>query len=299
MALRQLYACHEEFPDNKEISYMVDDLMRSFAREEENLSGNFRRTSASEAIKELEHPYTQHAFLGFKSNEAFFKRFDSQIERVENEKASKKSRRKKPAVKIENIDKIVVVNPMYKKVDVRKRQKVRHIEAEEKLLGINDKINLAARKLDLKTDIINMNILSSSQVAAIQNNSILNDWIDEHMRSEGDMVSPIYNEVAELATQYKTDHFVWLGTMTLTHRRHAGRRVTMILGSAIVPAVAPLLLPTAFSPKGKTLYFALAFNVRTQAVEVADVRQMNMKDTNVLMQSNIYYTLFRIKNLTK
>jgi hypothetical protein len=188
---------------------------------------------------------------------------------------------------------------MYKKVDVRKSQKVRHIEAEQKLLEINGKIALAARKLDLKTDIINMNTLSSSQVTAIQNNSILNDWIDEHMRSEGDMVSPIYNEVVDLATQYKTDHFVWMGTMTMTHRRHAGRKVTLILGSVIVPAIAPLLLPTAFSPKGKTLYFALAFNVRTQAVEVADVRQMNTKDTNVLLQSNIYYTLFRLKNLSK
>jgi hypothetical protein len=51
------------------------------------------------------------------------------------------------------------------------------------------------------------------------------------------------------------------------------------------------------TPKGATLYFALTFNVRTQALELVDVRTMNMRDTKSLLQSNIYYTLFQLKKV--
>jgi hypothetical protein len=50
------------------------------------------------------------------------------------------------------------------------------------------------------------------------------------------------------------------------------------------------------SAQRRTMYFALAFNVRTEELEFIDMRQMSMKDTPFLMQSNIYYTLFKLKN---
>jgi hypothetical protein len=61
--------------------------------------------------------------------------------------------------------------------------------------------------------------------------------------------------------------------------------------------VAPLLLPKVFIPKGRTLYFGLVFNVLTQQLEMVDMRNMPARDTPHILQSNIYYTLLKLKKV--
>ena len=297
LAIRHLYKCLEEEPENREIAVMLNDAIRSFAKEEYDLEKKFLRNASDKEIADLRYPYTQHAFTGFKNNAAFFEIFDKQLALAQKDSDGNSFRKKKKRKekKLLNVDKVVVVNPMYKKIDTRKRQKMRHIESEEVLTQIDQKIWDAAGRLNMKADIINPNNLSSARVNVMQSNSILNDWIDEQMRFEDAHVSPIYNEIIALADTYKTDHFVWMGEFTMTRKRRG--KFFLVAGSVITPAIAPLLGTMAFTPKGSTLYFALAFNVRTQALELVDVRAMKMRDTHSLLQSNIYYTLFQLKKV--
>jgi hypothetical protein len=298
MAMRELNKCLEAEPENKEISLMLSDIIRSMAEEEDDFEDGFLRTAGEKEIPELEHPYTQYAFLDFKDSNKFFDRFDKQVSIVRKEIAdSKRITRKKKKAKVNekpiDVNKVVVVNPIYKKIDTRKKQRIRHIEAEEVLLDIDDKIGVAAGKLDLGSEVINPNNLTSGSIRTMQSNSILNDWIDEQMRSEKLQVSPIYNEIIALADSYKTDHFVWMGGVTVTRKRHG--KAWLVLASAAAPPAAPLLLPLVFTPKGRNLYFSLVFNVRTQALEVVDVRAMSVRDNANILQSNIYYTLLKLK----
>lgn len=299
MAIRHLYKCLEETPDNAEISLMLNDMLYTLAEAESDLAKYFVRKASDKEIAELKHPYTQYAFLDFKDSDAFFKVFDKQVARAKRDDTVKTSRKKKKKAArstLLNVDKIVVVNPMYRKVDTRKKQKVRHIESEEVLVNIDEKIRGVADKLDMKVDIINPNNLSSSKVSVLQSNSILNDWIDEQLRSEYDTrVSPIYNEVVALADSYKTDHFVWMGELTLTYRSHG--RGFFVVGSLMFPAATPVFATLFAAPRGMTLYFGLVFNVRTQAAELVDIRRMWSRDTAVLLQSNMYYTLFKLKKV--
>lgn len=292
LALRQLYACQETAPENVEISLMVKDLMTAFSKEHENINSNFLRTAKDNPLKDLKYSYTQYAFLDFKNSAAFFELLDKNVA-VKQEKPAEKKRRKRKSLKALNINKVVIVNPIYKKIDTRKRQKARHIESEEVLININEKIYDAASKLSMKTDIINPNTMTSGQISQMQSNSILNDWIDERMRSHHNMISPIYNEMVVLSDKHKTDHFVWMGGLSVKSRKPF--KAMYILGSIIVPATAPWTAAYMFTPDSRTLYFALAFNVRTQELELADVRQMHMKDNAAMLQSNIYYTLFSLK----
>lgn len=297
-AMRELNKCLEAAPDNKEIALMLNDLIRSLAAEQEDLEESFVRTASEKDVPELEYPYTQYAFLDFKDSDKFFDRFDNQIAIVRKEIAEdKKISRKKKKVKVKEkpleVNKVVVVNPIYKKIDARKKQRVRHIEAEEVLLNIDEKIGVAAGKLDLSSEVINPNNLTSGSIRTMQSNSILNDWIDEQMRSEKLQVSSIYNEITTLADSYKTDHFVWMGGVTVTRKRRG--KMWLVLASAAVPPAAPLLIPLVFTPKGRNLYFSLVFNVRTQALEVVDVRSMSVRDNANILQSNIYYTLLKLK----
>ncbi len=298
LAIRHLYKCLEEEPNNKEIAVMLNDVIRSLDKDAYDLEKKFLRNASDKEIADLRYPYTQHAFTGFKNNAAFFEILDKQIALADKEDNGNSFRKKKKRAKdkkLLNVDKVVVVNPMYKKIDTRKRQKMRHIESEKVLTQIDQKIWDAAGRLNMKADIINPNNLSSARVNVMQSNSILNDWIDEQMRFEDARVSPIYNEIIALADTYKTDHFVWMGEFTMTRKRRG--KGFLIAGAIITPAMAPLFATMVATPKGATLYFALTFNVRTQALELVDVRTMNMRDTKSLLQSNIYYTLFQLKKV--
>jgi beta-barrel assembly-enhancing protease len=294
LAIKQLSECLEASPGNVEISLMLNDIIGKFAREENDLSKRFLRNSSQKEIKQLRYSYTQNAFLQLKNPESFFKNFDMQVE-LAGKKDDEKSKRKK-RLKHEPLDvnKIVFVNPVYKKLDRRKKQKARHAESEAILIGINDKINEAAGKLNIATDIINPNNLTSADIKGMQSNAILNDWINEYMNSgESKRVSPIHNEALALANLYKTDHFVWMGAMSVI-RKNRGKVLYSLTGIAL-PSTIPLSLAKLFVPHGNTLYFALAFNLRTHQLELLDLRVMAMRDTESLMLSNIYYTLFKLK----
>jgi hypothetical protein len=293
LALRQLYKAKEANPDNAEMSLMVNHLMQVFAGKHEGILTGYLRSPSQKKITDLTEPYTQYAFLDFSDVNVFATLFDKQAEIAKNNSAAKSDRKKQKARHL-NINKVVIVKPLYKKVDTRKKQKIRHVESEEVLVNINDKINDAASELGMKVDIINPNKLSGMQITLMQNNSIMNDWIDEQMRSADDQtVSPIYNEVLALANAYNTDHFAWIGALAMRHKTPG--KAYAVLGAVILPAVAPWALAYMVSPKGKTLYFAIVFNVRTQELELLDVRPIAMKDSETLLQSNIYYTLSMLK----
>jgi hypothetical protein len=293
LAIRQLYFCAEATPDNKEITFMLQHLISTFSEDNDGAGQHFLRTTRAKPNENLPHAYTQFAFLDFKNTTAFFELFDKSIS-VKKKDGDKEDKKKKKHERGSlNVNKVVVVNPVYRMVDIRKKQKVRHMQAEEVLVNINDKIYDAASKLNMKTDIINPNTMTSGQASQMQSNSVLNDWISEQMLSDKPSVSPIYNEMLMLAEKHKTNHFMWMGCLTVKGERKG--KGFLIIGTAIVPALAPWTVPPFFIAQSKTLYFALVFDVSTQKLELLDLRQMNMKDNKSLLQSNIYYTLFKIK----
>jgi beta-barrel assembly-enhancing protease len=295
LAIRELYRCKELAPDNQEISLMVNDLMADFGSNYSGAAKNFLRASSDKPLEDLEQAsYTQYAFLDLKDKKAFFQLLEKQA--AEKKTPEKKSRKRKRSAKPAplNISKVVVVNPVYRKLDTRKKQRMRHVDAEKVLTNINDKILNAASALEMKTDIINPNRLTSSQVALMQDNSIMNDWIDEQMRSgDNRMISPIYNEVLGIADAHKTDHFAWMGGFSVRHRIRS--KGWAVIAALIAPAITPVSAVHVVRPQGKTMYFALVFDVRKQELEMVDLRYMGIKDSELLLQSNIYYTLFKLK----
>ena len=304
LAIRELYRCLELSPDNEELSLMVDDLTRSFAFHEDiDLSEEFKRSASEKDISELDYPYTQYAFIGFRDVPAFFTRFEKNLSVAAKLKKESKIRKRKKKQrhsrkdKLIDVSKVVVVNPFYKKYDLHKRQKARHQESEEVLVNINDKISEAGGRLDLSTEVLNTHAMSSSQVNIMRSNSVLNDWIDEKMRSDYEgMISPIHNEAVALSAAHKTEYFAWVGGMTFKSRKHA-KFFYALVGATVTP-VAPLSLIYLGSREKRTLYYGLVFNIRNERLEVADFRTMPLKDNGHMMRSNLYYTLFKLKKST-
>lgn len=298
LAMRELNKCYEAYPESEELPLMLKDLTYQFAKRFDDAREDFRRTANAKTLEGLEHPYTQHAFLDFRDNAAFFKLFDDAYTKAKAKEEPANSKRKKQPKHIAlNVNKVVVVTPMYVVADQRerKKEKINLAAGEEVLININDKILEAASELGMKADVINPNKVSSSQVAMMQSNSLVNDWIDEQSRSDEEgMISPIYNEINALAKQHQTEHFMWMGGISV--RQPKRLRFLAVMSTIWVPPLLPLTAGYLAAPRGKSLYFAVAFNVKTQKVELVDVRAMQMRGTSYLLQSNIYYTLFNLKH---
>jgi hypothetical protein len=303
LALRYLYPLHVKYPQNEELELMTRDLLVELALKDEQAERRFARLDqpASEHFKNEDWAYLQFAFSDFQDQPAFYTLFDDIMGRVRTaqkeleggRKKNKQLERPKPAV-----DKVLVVQPVYQKVDHRKKKSIRHEASEDVLVSLNDKIRLAADKLQMQATLINTNTIASSEIALFNNHIIVQDWLREKLQHETpDGVSPIHNELREVMKQHDTDYLVWMGGLSLTERN------TGLLSYALLSLLSPIFvapaLYTAFVPKKHTFFFAFTFDTRRESLLANDVRLMKMKDNNPLLQSNIYYTLFKLKHPKK
>jgi hypothetical protein len=294
LAMRELYKSFET-SGSAGVGFMLRDIMHSL-NNEDDLREKFVRPGARSAINPSDYRYTQFAFADVADPSRFFDLLDAEL--AGKEASQKKKSRYKIIDNANNggIGKIVVVNPRYRKIDRRKKQRTRHVESEKVVIDINEKIHASAGRLDLLSEILNVNTLTTTEARTMQSNSILSDWLQEQFRSgEHPMISPIYDEVLDVARIHKTEHFLWMGCLSVIEKKRG--KVYAIAPAVFMPSIAPIGLAYLIAPKGKTFYFALLFNVKTQELELSDVRAMSMKDSGSLLESNIYYTLFRLKQL--
>ncbi len=91
LAIRELYKCLSYRQTTKNLA-MVDDLTQTWAVNEDiDLSEEFKRSASQKDITELDHPYTQYAFIGFRDVPAFFSRFDNNLSIAKKRKDEKRS----------------------------------------------------------------------------------------------------------------------------------------------------------------------------------------------------------------
>jgi beta-barrel assembly-enhancing protease len=299
LAMRLLSQCLDKNPENAELDLMLRDIVREVGREED-LSDKFFFPGLTRKNNDLPYPYTQYAFVDVARPSWLLELVRNEMKNIKREKPFRVKKIQSdatPKMQI-NVDKVVVVNPRYRKVDPRKKQRTRHVQAEKVIIDINEKIHASAGRLNLLSEILNTNTLTPTEVRTMQSNSILSDWLQEQFRS-GDhrMVSPVYNEIVEVARTHKTDHFLWIGCASVIQKKRG--KGFAIASAVLVPSLSPLSAAYLLAPRGKTFYFALLFNVRTQQLELSDIRIMSMKDSSSLLESNIYYTLFKVRDLNR
>jgi beta-barrel assembly-enhancing protease len=296
LAIRYLYQCYESDPHNAGLELMLKDLIHTFGATE-NMTSKFARPG-DKNNDESPVPYTLFAFQRFKDQKKFFAFFDETLRKARKgiDQPKQLWGRHLEMQEASDISKIVVVNPKYRKIDRRKKQRTRHIEAEKVVIDMNEKIHASAGRLDLQSEILNPNTLTRTEVRTMQSNSVLTDWLQEQFRS-GDhrMVSPIHNEMLEIARTHRTEHFLWIGCTSVIQKKRA--KGVAVASALILPSISPFSAAYLVTPRGRTFYFALLFNVRTQQLELSDLRMISMKDSPSLLESNLYYTLFRVKDL--
>ncbi|MTI22555.1 hypothetical protein E1176_16100 [Fulvivirga sp. RKSG066] len=280
LALKNTYELYHENPNDEELKLMTQDLVDRLKSEDKNIENK---------LFNKEGHFNSHAFDAITGKEELRKSFKTRAKKPTSRKRSRK--KKKPA----KINKTLVINPLYIKIDERKKNAVRFADSEDVLVGMTAKVHKASQRLKMKNAYINTNSINRNDIEEFRNHAVVNEWLSEKfMASDSSKISPIHNELKAVIDSYGVNHITWMGAVSVT-QKVKGKGI--LIGTAILmPVLAPISIVGLFTPDRDTIYLSLTFNADTERVVSADVRKMNLKDSESLLQSNIYYSLFKLKH---
>jgi beta-barrel assembly-enhancing protease len=252
--------------------------------------------------------YWHYAFSEFLDNNEFVKTMEEGIKKhqenneieiyyntIEGKKAwAKYEKRRENGLKL-GIDKIVIINPFYKKIDVRGKVETEYIETEEGQVNFKEIIKKIAPKSSLKVDILDISNLTEKQINQMNDIRFLNDWFSEQVDKFNLTLTPCSQQaiIDSIAKGYSTDFFLWTGVVSI-HESNK-EKLLQLAYSVFLPPFLPLKLVEALQPNYEMLYFAILYDVKTGKREVINFDYFYKKDTNTMLKSHLYDTFTQIK----
>ncbi len=196
------------------------------------------------------------------------------------------------------IDKIVIVDPFYMKMDMRKKEKVSYFSGEDKLKEFHHLLENNAMKLKLEAEILNPSMFEEGDVNKYNDLSFINDWVGERL-NHGD-----FNQALVLSSEYKdelkkrfgTEYFMWTGTVSIREKK---RNIGTAIAASILIYSLPWTIPYIILPKYNTYFYSVLFNVETGRIELFSEHELDLKDNEDLLNATIYDTFYQIKSSPK
>lgn len=337
LALRYSFGVLEKFPNDKEIEYIVHDLFTELSKKHKDssifyddaektdpptsqidTSENLLVVSKYEKIKQEKggvgvggYEYWRYAFVDYLQNEKFKEGYEAglaELKRQEDIRDYNKSREGYRALKKERkleerkghalgIDKVVLVNPTYLQLDVRKNKEgVRYIKTEIGQENLHQIMEEMADRSNLGIEIMDVTDLKKSDVDKFNEIRFLNDWFNDQVRRYDLSLTQGLNqaEVDKIADKYGTDYFLWTGVVSLRERN---RKVfwTDAFWLYAFPAL-PFVIYSKVRPRYDMMYYAILFDIKTGRRQVLKFDFFDKQDTNDLLKAHTFDTFSQISN---
>lgn len=284
----------------------LSDFKNAFAattdtlKKQEPVKSNskYDKIKSSEGIKNSDVAYWRFAYVRFMNDESFQALFNDRKKakgEATSGSAGNKSKNDEFAL---GIDKTVIVNPLYMKVDETSRVPVKYIAAEALRIDLRDKIMQCADLLKIHVDYLESKTFEEKDVDAFNDVAVLNNWISEELDHEGVPVINSNNEAMQkLVGKYKTDYFSWFGVISYKEKKQ-GVGGKILLSLIILPAL-PFTIADAVKPDYSTAVFSLVANGRSGNLEMQYFNAVDAKDLTSIQKSNLYYIMQQMKNKLK
>ena len=305
------------FFDKSKEQLMVEEKIDTITDTEESLEGlskyeKIRRKKVVKEIKSEEH-FLKYALVDLMNDNDFIDAFDQQLDAYEKDQAEnsedyaaiKAKRRKKRKErrtirrkgKALGIDKIVLVDPMYRVIDQRRNTKVSYLASEESQLNYIENLGRNADVAELQVSILNTKKLKVSDIEKFNDHAILNEWLSELLDHDGnDMELTVGNQeyVQYLTEKYNTKYFAWTGVISI--RRSKGPEMFWLLVGGVGSIyLLPYSLYKLFTPDYDSFYYMVLFDIETGKAEFVQQKYMDAKDAKDIINSNLYDSFHQIK----
>jgi len=253
--------------------------------------------------------YTTYAFVEF-MNEPWFKqdfleaekhKDDVEADRLNAENLLNNGRyywTKKKQFAL-GIDKAIVIDPYYARVDARKKDQYKFLESESGQVDFAERLKLNAKKAKLDLNVLSTKDLDASETDKINDIAVMQEYISDRLATPSDVDLPYceHDRVKAIAAKYGSDYFIYTGAISLTEKSRA--KAGLIVMSILVPPTIVFNIPNLVSAGQYTLYFTLVYDVKTDELKMVSSRELNNSTNPVLLNSHMYDVLHQVKTTAK
>jgi hypothetical protein len=195
--------------------------------------------------------------------------FTSYSANSRNNYAGSRNRNIKSEIKIE---KVLLLEPFYIKIDETKREEIQYITSDEKQEGYNATVNKCAQLLNLQLITIDPGILNANEVDKINDYSVINDWFDEKFDSDKEKCVILNtNDINDVISKYGTQYVLKTGIATVTNR----------------------------NGKNKTFFYGFLFDIKKNELIYRKYENFKSSDKNDLVNAKTYQMMFELKHPIK
>lgn len=252
-------------------------------------------------------PFTAYAFIEYMQDGKLQRDFEKASKEKEDKESinldatrNRYNRKEYNKVFALGIDKIVIVDPYYARIDAQKKEKLKYLETEGGQVDFVERLKLNAKKAKLEVEVLNTKNLVESETEKMNEISVLDEYISERLSHENDIEIPYAERerVQEIAKKYDTKYFMWTGAVALSN--NSGRRTAgLIVLSVLMPPSMLFTLPRLINGGFNTVYFSLVYNVETDELKYATYRDVQNRTKGYILNSHIYDSFNQIKSKKK
>jgi len=198
------------------------------------------------------------------------------------------------------IDTVIIVNPFYTRIDLRKDNAVEYVSGEEGELDYLEIVKKNAALAGVHVEILDPLLMQSNSTDAFNKLRALNDWFSEQM-DFGSINMPGYEQllIDSIATAYGTDYFMWTGIVSLRSKQKLLGPIVSILVSPVFFPLLPYGIYELLSPEYEFFYLSLLYNVKTREADVLKFSLLHRNDSPAILNAHTYEILYRLSKKGK
>jgi hypothetical protein len=262
-----------------------------------------QENTKQQEVKEGKGYYAQYAIVDY-YNEPWVKEYFVEAEKTKDEKKSEELVMGKHST-VSNkvyelgIEKVLVINPYYAKIDgnvSKKKNTTKYLQSEDGQIDFSERLKLNAKKAKLDMEILDSKKLSDSEVEKMNDITELENYISERLEVPSDvqMLYPERERIEMLARKYNTDYFLWTGVVSYDEFRRS--KVGLAVMSAVMPFMLPFTLSSLINRGHYTYYFNMMYDVKNDRVKMVNFRQVNCHTGPGILNSHIFDTFEQIRS---
>jgi hypothetical protein len=299
---------HQEFPESKGLELMARDMIEDIVIYQIEEPFEFFKKERVGKLAKADSTFARYGFGDLIDNETikkwlengqkYRKKFADNDEYYDSKEGQKEQRKKKRQDRTKGkslgIEKVTFINPMYVEINARKETAYRFVESEATQKKFKEWIRDNGERLDLNTEILDVNNLSSStkSIEEYRNLVIMSDWIDEYLTHDMFMINSNYDEAVAIADKQGSDYFAYAGAISYRNYFNA---MQMYAGIGYYIFVPPLGVKALIKSSYETLHFNLVFDVRQNKKVLSEVNFANYKGKDMIIRQNLYWSMLQMK----
>jgi Zn-dependent protease with chaperone function len=199
------------------------------------------------------------------------------------------------------VDKILVSDPLYAKVDLRassSEKAVKQIASEEALVQLDAKISELSKLLNLDVVSLNSKTLDENDAERLNELAVINNFLtDEHLSGDIGLLSNDYQKLVDISKKYDTRHVMYVGVLSLTIPRDKSEIALYACYSVMTMGLAlPFMVYAMTKPNTKTYIVTYVYDILSGNTSMEVVKEMTTKDKDYILKMHLYDAMFQIKN---